>query len=977
MNPIVEETNELLHYGTKFHSGRYPYGSGEDPYQHNGDFLTRVERMRKDKFTYTDEDGKTYKGDTAIAKSLGMSTSDFRKEMSWATYTRRELNVSRAKSLQEKGMGPSEIGREMGASESTVRGWLKPDTEAKMLAARNTADFLKQRVAETGKFVDVGGGVEHELNISKERLELALYALESEGYKVYPNRIEQVTNPGSWTTQKILCPPGTEHKEIYDPSTIATVKDYVSKDGGDTFHKAFVYPKSMDSSRLKINYKEDGGELKDGIIELRRGVEDLSLGDSRYAQVRILVDNNRYLKGMAVYSDDMPDGVDVIFNTNKTKDVPKTDVLKKIKKDPDNPFGALIKEKGGQYYYTDKNGKEQLGLINKKADEGDWSDWKDALPSQFLSKQSVQMAKKQLGLAATDKQNEYDEICSMTNPTVKKYWLNKFAEECDSAAVHLQAAALPGQKYHVIIPVNTLKDNEVYAPNYQDGTKVALIRYPHGGTFEIPILTVNNKHAPAKKLLGTDIVDAVAINKSNADRLSGADFDGDTVMVIPTHDPQGRVKITSTQKLKGLEGFDPKLSYPAVPGMKYMKDPITGTDNTQNQMGRISNLICDMTIAGAPDDELARAVRHSMVVIDAGKHELNYKKSEIDNGISALYEKYQGHYDADGKWHKSGAATIISAAKGQATVPKRQGNPIIDPDTGKLSYKLADDLVYPIRKRDSKTGEIIVTKDDGKKLRYNPKDPADVEAYAPVKNVDPVTKEVTYTNKAGTIKYRTDIRTQKSTKMMETDDAMTLVSPAKHQMELAYADYANKMKALANTARKEALNTPGIQYNAKSADIYREEVTSLMNKLKDAEMNRPRERAAQRLATVYVENKKASDPTLKNKDIKKAKQQAITKYRNEVGGVARRDRNIDITDREWEAIQAGAISSSKLSRILNNADADNLRARSMPRSMTTLSSAKMAKLKTMQASGNYSLSEMAAACGVSTSTVSKYLKGEN
>lgn len=974
MNPIVEETNELLHYGTKFHSGRYPYGSGEDPYQHDGDFLTRVERMRKEKFTYTDEDGNTYKGDTAIAKSLGMTTSDFRKEMSWATYTRRELNVSRAKSLQEKGMGPSEIGREMGISESTVRGWLKPDTEAKMLAARNTAEFLKQRVSEKG-MIDVGGGTEHELGISKERLELALYALEAEGYKVYNNRIEQVTNRGRWTTQKVLCPPETEYKDVYDPSKIGTVKDYKSNDGGDTFYK-FEYPKSMDSKRLQIRYAEDGGEAKDGVIEIRRGVEDLSLGNSRYAQVRILVDDNRYLKGMALYSDDMPEGVDVVFNTNKTKDVAKMDVLKKITNDPDNPFGALIKP-GGQHHYIDKDGNEQLGLINKKSDEGDWTDWKDALPSQFLSKQSVQMAKKQLGLAATDKQNEYNEICSMNNPTVKKYWLNKFAEECDSAAVHLQAAALPGQKYHVIIPVNTLKDNEVYAPQYQDGIKVALIRYPHAGTFEIPILTVNNKHAAAKKLLGTDIVDAVAINKSNADRLSGADFDGDTVMVIPTHDSQGRVKITSTPKLKGLEGFDPKLSYPEMPGMKYMKDPVTGKDNTQNQMGRISNLICDMTIAGATDDEMARAVRHSMVVIDAGKHKLNYKKSEIDNGISALYEKYQGHYDADGKWHKSGAATIISRAKGEETVLKRQGNPIVDPETGKLSYKTADDVYYPVRKYDKDTGEVVMTKADGKKLRYNPKDAGDVEAYAPVKNVDPVTKEVTYTNKAGTITYRRGERTQSSTRMMETDDAMTLVSPAKHQMELAYADYANKMKALANTARKEALSTPNLQYNAQAAVTYRDEVRSLMDKLKDAEMNRPRERAAQRLATVEVAAKKEADPTLKAKDIRKASQQAITKYRNEVGGVARRDRNISITDREWEAIQAGAISSSNLNKILKNADADDLRARSMPRSTTSLSSAKVAKIKAMKASGNYSLSEMAAACGVSTATVSKYLKGEN
>lgn len=113
--------------------------------------------------------------------------------------------------------------------------------------------------------------------------------------------------------------------------------------------KAFQCPESMDSGRLQIRYAEDGGVNKDGVIELRRGVSDLSLGESIYAQVRILVDGNRYIKGMAVYGDDadFPPGVDVIFNTNKKSGVPKMDVLKPISDDPDNPFGSLIKEHGG------------------------------------------------------------------------------------------------------------------------------------------------------------------------------------------------------------------------------------------------------------------------------------------------------------------------------------------------------------------------------------------------------------------------------------------------------------------------------------------------------------------------------------------------------------------------------------------------------------------------------------------------------
>ena len=961
MNPVVEEMmailesdeDALMHYGIKRRSGRYPWGSGDDPYQHGRDFLGRIEEMRKSGFTYTDEKGKTWTGDTAIAKSLGMSTTDFRTEIGLASNERRMLQSARAKSLSEDGLGPTEIGRQMGLPESTVRSLLNAKSEARTLEAQGTADFIKKRVDEVG-MVDVGTGVERELNISKERLNQALYILEREGYPVYSGGVPQPTNPGQQTTQKVICPPGTPHKDIYDYENVHSLKEYISRDGGETYEKKFTYPASMDSSRLKIRYAEDGGIDKDGIVELRRGVDDLSLGESKYAQVRILVDGTHYIKGMAVYSDNMPDGVDVVFNTNKTKDKSKMEVLKEIKDDPDNPFGSAIKDadQGGQYWYDADTGKrcsandpnvknKKLGLINKRADQGDWTEWKDALPSQFLSKQSLSMAKKQLNLAKADKLAEYDEICSLTNPTVKKHLLEKFASECDSAAVHLQAAALPGQKYHVIIPINSLKDNEIYAPNYENGTQLALIRYPHGGTFEIPILTVNNKNKLGDDIIGKTSIDAVGITKSVADRLSGADFDGDTVMCIPTNDKAGKVKITSTQALKGLEGFDPQMSYPEHEGMKYMKDPKTGRDNTQNEMGRISNLITDMTLGGATDDELARAVRHSMVVIDAGKHKLDYKQSEIDNNIAALRQKYQRKVDVNGNVHYGGASTIISKSSGETSVLKRQGTPKVnmkgkewyDPTKpeGALIYKTADDISYEVTKVNKRTGEVTT---------------------------------------------KTKYRTQKSTNMAETDDAYTLVSEARHPMELLYADYANSMKALANEARKEMMSTGKIAYNKSAADTYKQEVSSLNSKLNDAKKNSPRERAAIRMANVEINAKKEADPNMKTSDIKKASQQAITKYRQEVGSVNRRERNIKITDREWEAIQAGAISENKLKMILDNADISELRQRATPRVTNSLSTAKVNKIKQMSKS-NYSLQEIANSLGVSTATVSKYLKGGN
>lgn len=886
MNQVAEDI--LMHYGMPRRSGRYPWGSGENPYQHSGDFLSRIEELKKQGLS-----------EKEIADSFGLITTQFRTQKSLAKNERRALEVATAKGLREKGYSLNEIAEKMGyTNDSSIRSLLNESSESNMNQAQKTADFLRKQIDEKG-MIDVGTGVERELGISKEKLNQALYILEMEGYPVYGGGVPQVTNPGKQTNIKVICPPGTEHKDIYDYENVHSLTDYVSHDGGDTFD-TFVYPKSMDSKRLQICYAEEGGIHKDGVIELRRGVEDLSLGDSHYAQVRILVDDSKYLKGMAIYSDDLPLGVDVRFNTNKKQGTPIGDVLKNIKDDPDNPFGSLIKA-GGQSYYIDKDGKRQLSLINKRAEEGDWGAWSDKLPSQFLSKQSLHLVKKQLGLAASDKLAEFDEICSLTNPTVKKTLLKSFADDCDAAAVHLQAAALPRQKYQVILPITSMKDTEVYAPNYKNGEQVALIRYPHGGTFETPIVTVNNKHPEARRTLG-NALDAIGINSKVAERLSGADFDGDTVMVIPTG---GKVKITSTSPLKGLEGFDPKTSYPYKEGMKTMK-------NTQTEMGKVSNLITDMTLKGATQDELARAVRHSMVVIDAEKHKLNYKQSEIDNGIASLKKKYQGHYDEDGKYHE-GAATLISRAKSETSVLKRKGSPIIDPKTGEQTYK----EVY----------EEYVDKKTGK----------------------------------------TKVRTQASTKMAETRDARTLSSG--HPVEEAYASYANQMKSLANKARKEMVSTGKIAYSASAKATYQAEVDTLSAKLNVALRNAPKERQAQVIANANVAAKKKDNPDMTNAEIKKAGQQALTSARVSVG--AKRE-PIKLTDKEWEAIQAGAISENKLKQIINNVNIDELRQRATPRTTTSLSSAKISKISSMSASG-YSIAEIAQALGVSTSTVSKYL----
>lgn len=980
MKAIMDGDIDVLeHYGMPRRSGRYPWGSGDNPYQHQKDFLSRVEELKKNGWVETPEN---------IAKEFGVNTAQYRMEKKVCLDERRMDKIARVESLKADGLNNSEIGRKMGISESAVRSLLDEKAKARTYASRNTADFLKEKVREKG-MIDVGADVYRELNISKTQFETALYILEGEGYPIYKGGIQQATNPSQQINQKVLCPPGTKHSEIYDFKNVHTITDYISRDGGDSYEKKFHYPESMDSKRLAIRYKEDGGIDKDGIVEIRPGVKDLSLGNSHYAQVRILVDGTHYIKGMAVYSNDLPPGVDVMFNTNKSKSTPKMDVLKEIKKDPDNPFGSAIKDaqQGGQYWY-EENGKKKLGLINKRADEGDWSDWKDALPSQFLAKQSKSLAKKQLNLAKEERMKEFEEIMSLSNPTIKKHLLEKFASNCDSAAVSLKAAALPGQKYHVIIPITSLKDDEIYAPNYPDGTKLALVRYPHGGTFEIPIVKVNNKHAVAKKLLGKDVIDAVGINSKVAERLSGADFDGDTVMCIPTNDPKTKIKITSTRPLKGLEGFDPKVEYgpESYKGrtIKLMKNPATNTDATQSEMGSISNLITDMTLAGASEKELARAVRHSMVVIDAAKHKLDYKRSEKDNNIAELKRLYQVKYDKNGRIRYGGASTLLSKSSGDETVNKRQGEAKInikgkewyDPSRpeGALIYKDAKDLYYVVKTNDKKDRTTTIKTVDGKKIKYSWDDKEAVKKYTPKEVKDKEGNIIGYTSQDGSIEYKTKARTQKSTKMLEVDNAEELVSPARHPMELIYADYANSMKALANKARKEMVFAGKIEYSRSSKEKYRAEYDSLMAKLNDAKLNTIKERAAQRMAYSEVADKQKTISDMTKGDLKKARQMAISKAREEVGSLSRRDRNIEITDREWEAIQAGAISETKLKQILNNTDIDKLRERATPRATVELSPVKINRIKAMSAS--YTNQQIAEKLGISPATVTKYLKEE-
>ena len=876
-------TDELYHYGIKRRSGRYPWGSGAKKSRNASDFLSTVDVLEKDGFN-----------EKQIAEYFGLQTKQLRAYKSNAHNEVRAAKAAMALRLKDKGYSNSEIGRRMGINESSVRSLLDPAISMRKNASTNTAEMLEKEIASK-KYIDVGGGVENQIGVSRNTLDNAVEQLRAKGYTYHYLKVEQL-GTGKFTSIKVLAAPDVTYKEVKDNQSKVTSPGFYSEDLGQTV-VGIKPPSSISSKRILVNYGDQGGSDKDGVIELRRGVKDLDLGAARYAQVRVAVDGTHYLKGMAMYSDDIPKGYDVIFNTNKNSSTPKMDVFKKMKDDPENPFGATIRQKT----YIGKDGKEHLSALNIVNEEGDWNTWKKTLSSQMLSKQSTALAKKQLKLAYDIKKEEFDEICSLKNPVIKKTLLDKFADNCDSSAVHLKAAGLPRQASKVILPFPEMKDTEIYAPSYRNGEKVVLIRYPHGGTFEIPELVVNNKsNKKAKGLIG-NAQDAVGINPRVAERLSGADFDGDTVLVIPV----GKVKIKTSAPLKGLKNFDPKVAYPGYPGMPKPGEKGSGFDK-QGKMGDISNLITDMTIKGAPADDIAAAVRHSMVVIDAEKHNLNWRQSYLDNGIANLKAKYQGASNA-------GASTLISRAKGDKRVPKRKDGYKVDPETGRKIF--------------TETGETY--EKNGKQVA----------------------------------------RLQKSSKMYETEDAYSLSSGT--AMENTYADHANKLKALANSARKTSLATKPIPYSPEAKAKYRQEVDSLNAKLNIALKNRPLERKAQLLANERVKLVRQNNPDMDKDDIKKLKNQALTQARLQTGA-SKKARLVDITDREWEAIQSGAISTNKLSQIIQNSDLDILKQRSMPRESRGISDAKRARAKMLESNG-YTLAEIADSLGVSTSTISKVL----
>lgn len=870
--------------GAPIGSGRYRYGSGEAAYQHVFNFKKHVAMLRS-------------KGmdDTAIAKSMQMNSTEFRARVSKNKEEITAWEVARCKELRKKGMSTTAIAKAVYGDEkkeSTVRNRLKEGSVISNKKFEATTNALKEEL-EKNRMLDVGPGTELALGVSATRLKNVLTEMEKDGYSVHRkiavDQYGKATNQK--TTIKVLTKDDVTDREIYDhldeikPAGLTLYSD----DKGVTF-KERKEPEVVHTDRVYIKYADDynsaeDGRLMDGVIQIRRGVPDLSMGNANYVQGRIRVDNNHFMKGMIIYSDDIPDGYDVIYNTNRKKGAPLykqegyigDTVFKKMKDDPANPFGANIKSDGDLVLgvnrtWKDADGNEHESAIRIVNEEGNWNDWSRNISAQMLSKQPPALAKRQLDLTYASKREQLDDILALTNPTVKQKMLQDFADGCDSDAVHLKAYGFPGQAGKVILPVTTMPENQIYAPSYENGTQVVLIRYPHASITEIPSLTVNNNHKDAKKILG-QAIDAVGISPKTAQQLSGADFDGDTVYVIPNNNGD----IRFAKQYKELQDFDTKEAYPGYKGMK-----VISHQYQQKQMGVVTNLITDMTVAGAKPEELVRAIKHSMVIIDAEKHQLDWKRSEQENGIRQLIEKYQVKQDGS----VGGASTLISRAKSTTYINQRRFKRI-DPETGEKIFE-----------------------DTGKK------------------------------------NWKGELLTEKSTQMADTKDATTLISGHNSQIERVYARYANQMKGLALEARKALVATENLKYDPEANKHYAAEVKSLEAKLRVAKMNAPLERQALILANVAVKQYVYDNPSIKNDGgaLKKLKGRTLNQKRQVTGAVKQR---VKFTDREWEAIQAGAVHHTFLKDLLRNADSKEVKQLAMPREKRTISSTRKARIQSM------------------------------
>lgn len=928
-------------------------------YQIDSDFDRQIKALKKEGYT-----------EAQLAIGLGITTQSLKARESIATNIAKREFLDKNRELIEGIKGPdgnwikepitnrSERARILGVTEGTLRSRENGQVDENSKIIFEVADILRDEMSKS-KYLDVGKGtaerisLEQKMNVKPDRLATAIEILKLEGFDTINVQVDQMgSRAGNKTTIQALVPPGTTYQQLKNDvlTTEGVIGVYSGPrlDSNSGSFRKIEEPVAIDPSRIFVRYAEEGGKERDGLIELRRGVDDISLGNAAYAQVRIAVEGGKYLKGMALQTDDIPEGYDILVNSNKPIGTPKEDTFKKLepsKAIPGNPFGTSIRTNPDEdyiiqrHYIDSKTGEEKLSAINVVNAEGDWAQWSKTVASQLLAKQSPDLVKQQLEKTYEAREQEFNEIMSLTNTVVQKRLLDEFEKNTDKAAVDLKAVAFPGQSTRVLLPYPDMNPKECYCPGYDNGEMVALIRYPHGGVFEIPALTVNNKYEAARKDLG-NCRDAIGIHPDAAATLSGADFDGDTVIAIPILDKYGNkvTPLTSSddinmQPYEKLKGFDtkqfalPKDVVYEADGVTRRKDPRVMQDEAARgkQMGIATNLIMDLTSKRADPDDIVNAVMYSMVVVDAYKHGLDWKLAKKVFEIDRINKKYRSSGGSDTIMTKAKSPEYIYPRKEKTAVSKMSEEELKRWYAGEKIY---EDISKTVAWRDKETGEYHEVQKRGKKIP--------------------------------------------STRMAEEKDPYKLMSNSPTEIEMSYADFATRLKALATRARKELRSIATYTKNTDPSlkEKYKDEIKSLMDQKTVAIAGKPLEKQAQAYANKKFQIFKEDNPDLDDDKYDKFKGRFIQEARDRIGAKQTR---VTISDKEWEAIQSGVISASQLDELLDYADMDRVKKLAMPRSTGSLSYSQIQAIERALRKEDANIAEVASDFGVSVSTIFNYV----
>lgn len=907
LNTALNPDDVIQHYGRGHNSGgrsgRYPWGSGDERTRYHEE----VDKLKLKGFDTIDKQ----------AKELGLKRSELQQHLSRENSVIKEYVVSRGNEIIGTGKSIRQAAEELNMPDATLRNYLSTGTpktaKAKLEKAEAVKNMYKAAIDKQAKYIDIGAGTEHQIGITDYQKKLAVEALKNEGYYVHPVRMPNITSPDKPITTMVLT------KDPDPKSAQRNVLDVQLPNYQYNGVKLTGIKKPMDVSwdDVKISYGTNGENDRDGTILVRRGVKDADLGDTHYAQVRISVGGTHYMKGMAMYGDaDDFKGTkaDYIFHTNKPSTKTPQEVLKKQKDNPLNPFESSI--------------RRQRGVFNIVNQEGDWNDYHPTIASQMLSKQRIPFIKERLNDTIKMHQESFDKIMSITNPIVKKKLLEDLGGDpndptkrgaIDTAQIHLRAIGEQGTRFKTLISNPWLKPNEIYAPDYKNGEHVVLVRYPHGGTFEIPDLVVNNKNTKSKKLLG-NAIDGIGIHPETARILSGADFDGDTALIMPNNN--GRIKSSdarTTHAFKSLREFDPNTyeltSKADLPYEGKVKNKYSGVEETkmiypgrhitprykQTEMGNVSNMITDMTIRGATNDELIRAVKYSMVVIDSEKHHLDYKQAKDDLGISALQKRYMTKIDPDTGRKSIGANTLISVSKHDLGLSKEKRKELLDAGLSQ----------YEINKEMQKHGKLLPTlADQGKLSKINSGTP----------------------------------------------------------VEALYQNYIERLQTMKETARKTVSEIKTPERSDVARKVFKNEVASLGSKIKSIQSQAPLERKAQIEANRAYREYVHSNPDISTDRKKNIRSEMINKARDQ-NGLPAYEKKIHITPDEWNAIQSNAISKTAMSTLMKKADMEELKEYAMPKKKSNISSGKLASIMRKLENGSATLAEIAESEGMSVNAI--------